>query len=466
MAAQRSLKRSVFVAILALSCAVAIITVAIVGIVYQKSQIDDAYKTLAGEIDALDELQGGNLTQDLLHSIELSDTRVTLIAQDGSVIFDSTTDADSLPNHKDRPEVVEALQKGVGKSERASTTVGYVSIYYAKLLSSGEVLRLSTDRSAITNIFMKNAAAALVFLAALILISYIASTMLSKRLVAPILALDLDAEETPLKSPYIELNPLVDRLVEQKDQLVGQVRDLKELNQMRRHFSANITHELKTPIASIMGASELIKTGICQPDDIVDFAGRIYKEASRLSSLVTDILTLSKLDESERADDRILFGSPEPIDVYKAAKDVVERLRHRAEKRSIKLHLRGSHEFILGYPKLIDELIGNLVDNAIRYNKDAGEVFVLVLPLKDRVEISVADTGIGIDPEVHDKVFERFWRADTSRSRQLGGTGLGLAIVKHAANFHNAQITLESELGEGTTIRVCFDRLDYEALKN
>jgi two-component system phosphate regulon sensor histidine kinase PhoR len=273
-------------------------------------------------------------------------------------------------------------------------------------------------------------------------------------LVKPIL--EIDPETGDAKAPYEELDPLVSRLNEQHRDLLDRMDQVQSADDMRREFTANVTHELKTPIAAISGASELIRDGIVRPEDIPNFAGRIYDDAQRLSSLVSDIPTLSKLDETERTQDRQLFGSVEPIGLLSVASDVCQRYEQCARDAGVKLKLDGVSAIIQGNARLLDEMVGNLVSNAIRYNRKGGSVFVWVLPQNGCPCIRVSDTGIGIPEENQGKVFERFYRVDKGRSREKGGTGLGLAIVKHAAAFHDAKVDLKSELGKGTQITVTF----------
>jgi two-component system phosphate regulon sensor histidine kinase PhoR len=301
-------------------------------------------------------------------------------------------------------------------------------------------------------------------LVALVVVSWFSSLALSRRLVRPVLEIDPTLPDG--KAPYRELEPLVSKLREQQGQLEGQMRRLRGIDAMRREFTANVTHEFKTPIASILGASELIRDGVVKPEDIRNFAGHIHDDARRLSSLVSDILTLSKLDESERSLDRTVLGSLSPCDLLDIARDVVARLRAKAENAHVTLTFEGKPIVVRGYPRLIDEMIGNLVDNAIRYNESGGSVAVQVGLRDDRPVIRVRDTGIGIPPEDQQKVFERFYRVDKSRSRSHGGTGLGLAIVKHVANIHDTDITLQSTVGVGTTVPLTFPPERYREEKS
>ena len=287
--------------------------------------------------------------------------------------------------------------------------------------------------------------------------SWLVTRWLSRRFVQPILEIDPSSGDGV--APYVELDPLVNRLNEQHAELVQRMSQIQDAADMRREFTANVTHELKTPIASISGAAELIRDGIAKPKDVPGFAGRIYDDARRLSSLVSDILTLSKLDETERAGSRELFEPSESVNLLAVARDVADRLASKARKAKVDVSVEGVSMNVRGNPRLLDELVSNLCDNAIRYNRPGGKVFVWVLPSNGGGTcLRVSDTGIGIPEASQDKVFERFYRVDKGRSRDMGGTGLGLAIVKHAATYHGADIRLESHVGEGTTITVTFPK--------
>ncbi len=455
-AKKTSLSRQVFLALVAACAAVAILVTAASAFVFQNTFLADEHVQLAGECETLSSLL--DMTDDdasVLSRLSLGELRATLVAPDGSVIYDSGAEASSLPNHADRPEVAEALSDGTGSSDRNSDTVGYVSLYEARRLESGDVLRISVERASVVA-FLGTDFIVLTLLAFVIVgLSWLVGHRLSQAIVRPILEIDPAAEES--SAPYTELGPLVSRLNVQHKQLLVRMSAIEDANDMRREFTSNVTHELKTPIASISGAAELIRDGVCRPEDVQDFASRIYKDAQRLSSLVSDILMLSKLDETERVGERgTLFGPNERVDLLGIARDVCSRLERRAKKAGVRLRCEGVGTFIEGNSRLLDELVKNLVENAIRYNKEGGRVFVWVLPVDGRATLRVSDTGIGIPAESQDKVFERFYRVDKGRSRDMGGTGLGLAIVKHAAAFHDANISMESELGEGTTVTVTF----------
>ncbi len=389
-----------------------------------------------------------------LSTIELGEMRATLVGPDGTVLYDSVIPTGGLSGHESRPEIAEALRTGEGSSIRSSDTIGRVSLYQARRLESGNVVRISVDRSGVLTILARYLRIIAAMLILLVLLSYVASRFLSRRLVKPIL--EMDAGTLAEWAPYEELQPLATRLAEQQAELISQMEELRQADAARREFTANVTHELKTPIASIMGASELMRDGFVLEEDVPDFAARINSESQRLAALVNDILTLSKLDESERTHTSEPFGSAEPVDLMTITHDVSERMYARADVSEVTLTVEGESAMVLGYPRMLDELISNLCSNAIRYNKAGGSVRITVGFEGGSPMVRVADTGIGIPEEAQAKVFERFYRVETSRSRASGGTGLGLAIVKHAAMLHGASVELDSKLGEGTVVTVRF----------
>lgn len=456
--AKGSLSHRMFVALVVACALVAVAVTAAASLIYQSAFLSDEHEQLASECRTIASLL--DLAEDdatVLGELDMGDIRVTLVSPDGTVTYDSGADAVELPNHAGRPEVAAALAEGTGSSERSSDTVGYMSLYEAVRLESGEVVRLSVDRAGVVAFLFQDLAMLCGLAVLLVGASWVVSRRLSRRFVRPIL--EIDPASGDGVAPYEELDPLVSRLNEQHKELVQRMNAIQDAADMRRDFTANVTHELKTPIASIQGAAELIRDGIARPEDVQGFAGRIYKDAHRLSVLVSDILTLSRLDESERSGDREVFGAAERVDLLSVASDAVERLRGRAQRKyEVTISLSGVSTPIMGNARLLDELVSNLVENAIRYNHPGGRVFVWVLPQGGRPCLRVSDTGIGIPPEAQDKVFERFYRVDKGRSRDMGGTGLGLAIVKHAATYHGADIRLESKVDEGTTITVTFPK--------
>jgi signal transduction histidine kinase len=463
----RSLSSIIFIALTMFAVGVAVVATLAAAFVFHATLVDDAKHELTDQCAtiaaSLNSDDTTDTNQDIVRMLTPQKMRATLVAPDGTVVYDTKFEASSLPNHADRQEIQEALSSGTGETERPSDTAGNVSLYYAQRLDSGDVLRLSEDRESATAIFTHDIGLLVSIVALVVLGAWAASRILSKRLVKPIL--DIDTTAAKAEAPYRELEPLVDRLNDQQAELIAQMDKLRDADAYRLEFTANVTHELKTPIASIQGAAELIRDGIARPEDIPEFAGRIYSSARRLSSLVSDILTLSKMDESERAGDSQLLGPKTECDLCQIAGDVTDRLQDKAERAGVRLTLEGQKCLVVGNAGLLDEMVSNLCDNAIRYNRVNGKVYVWVYQIAGRPTVSVSDTGIGIPEEAQPKVFERFYRVDKSRSRSNGGTGLGLAIVKHAAAFHNAKIDLKSKLGEGTTITVTFPSAD-ESMQN
>ena len=443
-----SLARRFFIALSAIAAVAAIAVLVCSSLIYQSVTVDDAGRMLESECRVVRaSLRGDDTDVMRLTAFDSGDVRVTLVGTDGTVLYDNQNSVASMPNHADRPEIAEALADGTGSAERDSETSGYVSIYRAIRLANGNVLRLAVDRdgaaAAVRHDLLLVCAVVLVIIA----VCWAASRLVADRLVSPILA--IDPAEPDAAVTYVEIEPLVERISEQVEELRG--ADL-----MRREFTSNVTHELKTPLSSISGASELIRDGIARPEDVPEFAGRIYDEAHHMTELVNDILTLSKLDESERSGDASLLGAPEPVNLLHVAREVATRLAPVAEKTGVSITAAGEACVVQGYPRLLDELVYNLCDNAIRYNHEGGWVDVSVSLEDECPLLVVADSGSGIPAEQQAKVFERFYRGEQSRSRETGGTGLGLAIVKHAATLHGAALTLDSEPGRGTTVCVRF----------
>lgn len=443
-----SLARRFFIALSAIAAVAAVAVLVCSSLIYQSVTVDDAGRMLESECRVVRaSLRGDDTDVMRLTAFDSGDVRVTLVGTDGTVLYDNQNSVASMPNHADRPEIAEALADGTGSAERDSETSGYVSVYRAIRLANGNVLRLAVDRdgaaAAVRHDLLLVCAVVLVIIA----VCWAASRLVADRLVSPILA--IDPAEPDAAVTYVEIEPLVERISEQVEELRG--ADL-----MRREFTSNVTHELKTPLSSISGASELIRDGIARPEDVPEFAGRIYDEAHHMTELVNDILTLSKLDESERSGDASLLGAPEPVNLLHVAREVATRLAPVAEKTGVSITAAGEACVVQGYPRLLDELVYNLCDNAIRYNHEGGWVDVSVSLEDECPLLVVADSGSGIPAEQQAKVFERFYRGEQSRSRETGGTGLGLAIVKHAATLHGAALTLDSEPGRGTTVCVRF----------
>ena len=486
-----------------------------------------------------------------------SRNRITWVAADGQVLYDSVADAAAMENHGDREEIRAAMESGAGEAVRKSATLAQTTIYYAQRLADDTVLRISGTQHSLLTLLLGLLQPTLVVLAAAILLSAILASRLSRRIVRPINDLDLSRPEEA--DVYPELTPLLSKLHGQNQLIARQMADLKrqqrefsmitenmsegflvvdshtdilafnssalrllggdaaaigksvftlnrsaefrravdsalagqhcelelptdsryyqllanpvqgddgsvagavimllditerrEREGLRREFTANVSHELKTPLTSISGAAELIQNGLVKPEDIPHFAGNIHREASRLSALVSDIIKLSQLDENAIPD------PPEPVDLYALSRSVLDRLAGEAEKLSLSTELCGEHVQIRGVARILDEMLFNLCDNAIKYNRPSGRVKVSVSREGGQAVVKVEDTGIGIPPEQQDRVFERFYRVDKSHSKEIGGTGLGLSIVKHGAAYHHAAVTLSSTPGQGTAITLRF----------
>ncbi len=525
----------------------------IIGILYeyfgavQKNELRDELELASAAVEA-----DGT---DYLEKLTAASCRLTWIAPDGTVIYDTRRDAESLENHAAREEVAEALATGYGDSTRYSDTLLQKTIYSARRLSDGSVLRISVSRQTAAVLALGMLQPILVVLLAALILSGVLAGRVSRRIVEPLNNLDLDH---PLKNDvYEELTPLLKRINAQHQEIVAQMRELRrrtdEFTQVtgsmkeglvlldehgtvlsinaaarelfgasedcvgadfltvershdmsaavekaregghselrmprggreyqfdisriesggetvgtvilafditeqeyaernRREFTANVSHELKTPLQGIIGSAELIENGMVKPEDIPRFVGHIHTEAARLVTLIGDIIRLSQLDEGDEM-------PRERFDILAEAKSAADSLAPAAAARSITLSAEGESAEINGVRRLVYEIIYNLADNAIKYNKDGGSVRVTVAKRGDEAVLTVADTGIGIAPEHQSRIFERFYRVDKSHSKASGGTGLGLSIVKHAAAYHHAKIELESAEGEGTTIRVIF----------
>ena len=373
--------------------------------------------------------------------------RITLIASDGSVLFESATNQ-PMENHLSRPEIQQAMKSGVGRDCRDSQTLGYETYYYAMLLTNGDILRVAQDSETIWSIY--DAALPAIVLSCFLMMgaAAIIAGLLTKSLVQPVLKMTDDLDHIQENVPYKELIPFAES--------IHSDRMLRENNEkMRQEFTANVSHELKTPLTSISGYAELIETGIAKPEDTPGFARKIHVEASRMIQLVNDILQLSHLDNVSETG---AAPAMETVDLLDVARECVERQKVNARHSYISLTYLGESAPVTGSRSLLDELCQNLCDNAIRYNRPGGKVQIITACTRDgHCTLTVKDNGIGIPKEAQTSVFERFYRVDKSRSKATGGTGLGLAIVKHIARIHNARIKLDSVVDEGTTITVIFE---------
>ena len=458
---KHTLSHRVFVTIFVCAMAV-IVAFTVLGAFFVQNTLADATSAnLAQETEliaaALDEQQE---PIPFLRSLDREDLRITLINKDGSVAYDNEASPSTLPNHGDRPEVIEAFESGSGSAERASSTLDEIMLYRAITLDNGQVVRLAQAQPGVAAILLSMLAPMLLIAAAGAVLSFFMARRESRATIAPLQEVDLDHPRRSYEHAYAEMVPMLERIESQRQELKRQMAVLADNDRMRREFTANITHELKTPLTAISGYAELIANGMVEgEDDLRNFGGRIYREAGRLAALVNDILTLSNLDEAERATEgeAVPIGSTEPIELSRAIYAVEQRLEQVARQVNVTISHETKPVVIEGVSRLVDELIYNLASNAIRYNRPGGTV-TLQCGTNDKGHpfLAVADTGIGIAPEEQGKVFERFYRVDKSRSKARGGTGLGLAIVKHAALYHHATLDLSSELGVGTTITVAF----------
>lgn len=497
------------------------------------------------------------------NGLDSEELRITWIDKNGKVLFDNKTDASSMENHLEREEVRQAVENGYGKSSRYSETLTEKSLYSAKKLSDGSVLRLSVSQYSVLTLFLGMLRPVLIIALLAVVLALLLAYRLSKNIVTPLNKLNLDS---PLSNKvYEELSPLLKRMDAQQRQLKHQSEELKRkreefetatenmsegliiLNekgvilsinraaakmlglsedsvgkdifsektsvnlkeptqialsgknkeevfalrdgncqllanpvstdgkvtgaallvldvtekeraeQMRREFTANVSHELKTPLQTISGYAELLANGMVADKDKTAFSEKIYAEAQRMIRLIEDIIKLSNLDEGAAELTR------ETVDLYAKAENTVRSLLPAAKKANVTLSLNGENAEIYGIPQLLTAVVYNLCDNAIKYNKDGGTVFVSVKNNAENIVLSVRDTGIGIPKEQQERIFERFYRVDKSHSKEVGGTGLGLSIVKHAAKLHDAKITLESEVGKGTGITVIFPKKQQNA---
>ena len=490
-----------------------------------------------------------------LKALEGESYRLTWIAPSGEVLFDSQAEESSMENHAQREEVRQALETGEGQSSRYSSTLLEKTIYYAKKLADGSILRISISRATAGVLVMGMLQPMLVVLAAALILALVLAKRISARIVAPLNRLDL---EKPLENDtYEELSPLLTRINQQRRQIDAQLRTLQqkkdEFDQItasmneglvlmnekgtvlsinpaaralfhaesdcvgrdfltversheiscairraleeghaelrverggreyqldisriesegtvigavllafdvteqafaernRREFTANVSHELKTPLQSIMGSAELIENGLVKQEDMPRFVGHIRTEAARLVTLIEDIIRLSQLDEGGE------FPF-EPVDLKKLAEEASASLASAAAEKQVTIRVHGDDRQITTVRRLASEIIYNLCDNAVKYNREGGSVDVTIDGTAHGAVVTVQDTGIGIPPEHQSRVFERFYRVDKSHSRQSGGTGLGLSIVKHAVQYLGGRIELESQPGKGTTMRVHF----------
>lgn len=434
-----------FIMIAALAIVVTALSAMLVYYNILKEQVFGDLKAYAHVIELLniDDLAAG-IEKDPYNPID-DDLRITLIGAEGEVLYESLLNKDEMDNHNERPEIIEAREKGEGEAIRYSATSGTHTFYYAERLQNGNVLRIGRDSVSVNRIMVNTLVIVLVIALCILFVCMGISHYLTKKLVEPIEKLATNIMLVDENNVYEEIRPFVNTIKEQHVNIINNA-------QLRQEFTANVSHELKTPLTAISGYAELIGNGMTGKEDTIRFSNEIHSNANRLLSLINDIIKLSELDEADHQMEM------ERIDLYKLAENCVQMMQVTAEKQGIRLTLQGESAMTMANKGLMDEVFYNLCSNAIRYNKPGGSVTVTVGTKDERPFLSVADTGIGIPKECQERVFERFYRVDKSRSKSTGGTGLGLAIVKHIVAQHNAALHLDSELGEGTTIEIVFKK--------
>lgn len=369
--------------------------------------------------------------------------RITWIDGDGTVLFDNEADLTALSNHMDRPEVSMALESGEGESKRHSDSMNMDTFYYALLMEEGTVLRVSMEARTAANMLLTVLPVIAGIAAVVLLICMMIGYLLTARLMKPIGEMAENLDSSGRLPVYRELEPFAEKIRIQHENILSAAK-------ARQDFTANVSHELKTPITAISGYAELIENDLVNKGSVAHIARQIRHNAARLQSLISDIIQLSELDHKE------LPRTFENVDLLAAAEECIKDLQPVAEKRSVAISCKGSSAVIYGNRSLIREMMDNLVENGIKYNKENGSVLVEVSAPDGHPTLSVRDSGIGIPGDQLGRVFERFYRVDRSRSRETGGTGLGLAIVKHIAELHSAEIGISSSMGEGTEIRIRF----------
>ncbi len=368
--------------------------------------------------------------------------QVTFVNEAGQILFDNS---DNKIGNSERPEIEAAFADGEGQAIRKSFTLDRSAFFYAVRLEDGSVLCVGRESESLYSIFVSALPSLVMVTCILILVSMLLAHFLTGSLIKPIEKLAENMDDQGELTEYEELAPLINMIQEQH-------KDIIKSSRIRQDFTANVSHELKTPLTSISGYAELIENGMASADDTVRFAGGIRKSATRLLTLINDIIRLSELDSTEQTP---VF---ERLNLYQLAETCVEMLSVNAEKHHVTIGFQGVESYISGNRQMIEELLYNLCDNAIRYNNENGTVTVGVYQRGKQTVLVVKDTGIGISPEHQERIFERFYRVDKSRSKSTGGTGLGLAIVKHILVKHNASIELQSEVGKGTVMTVTFPK--------
>lgn len=385
------------------------------------------------------------MTDENMSKIDLSaeDLRLTRIAADGTVLYDNIADITLMDNHLDRPEVLQAFENGEAELMRKSDTVEENTFYYALLMQDGTVIRVARETGSIWSVFGSAFGWIVLVIIIMLIFSVIISRYLTGKLVKPIEEMTADMDSYNNQPVYKELVPFMNTIRAQHE-------DILKASKMRQDFTANVSHELKTPLTAISGYAELMEAGMTDEEQVKHFSKQIRQNSGRLLTLINDIIKLSELDSREE------LVSLETVELSSLTKRCVDNLQVNAQKHDVNLSFSGEVCKICANVDMMEELIINLCDNAIRYNDKNGSVLVRVRKDEDNVILSVTDNGIGIPKEHQERIFERFYRVDKSRSKETGGTGLGLAIVKHIVALHDAKIEVNSEEGKGSEISVIF----------
>ena len=433
------MKRKLILSMFYMGLIAALVSIVATVFVYQNTMRGEVRDNLREELRLLKISYPKLQTADELMDFNADDFRITLIDSSGNILFESDTDAKQMENHLDRPEIRSAIQNGSGSDYRLSSTLGVEDYYYAETLGDGNILRVSTQISSVFSVFGNSFYILVAIILAIAGVSVAVSVHTTKRILKPIKALSKSIDSPSLydKETYPELVPLIEEIKYQ--------RNLQ--TDMRQEFTANVSHELKTPLTAISGYAEMIENDIAKGDDIKRFAGKIRTESSRMLTLIGDIIKLSKLDSD------VSGKASDTVDLKKIALECKESLAVACREKDIMITITGESNPVQGNQTEIYELVYNLMDNAVKYNRQGGNVDVAL----SENAIRVSDTGIGIPEKDRQRIFERFYRVDKSRSKATGGTGLGLSIVKHVAEKHNATVTVESTLNVGTDITVDFN---------
>ena len=436
-------------ALITIGLVAALLSVLVAAILFHRAfaaQVDQDLARTAQAVAAACQALAETDPDSLDSYLDNTSLRLTLIDPDGNVVYDSEHRNESdMDNHLSRPEIADAIAQGEGRSVRRSETIGRETHYYALRLANGQILRLGEETAGIWSVYNEVLPALAVAGVLVVALAALLAAVFTRRLVQPIIRMAEHLDTIEANVPYEELIPLARTI--QSD------RRLREDNEnMRREFTANVSHELKTPLTSISGFAELLESGMTKPQDAQLFGQRIHREAKRMIRLVSDILQLSELDGMHGENAAPLEKTP--LSLGALVRDVAGTMTMNAKKAYITLQHEEAPATVLGNRDLLTELITNLCDNAIRYNRPDGHVILRCGTENGMPFLSVEDNGIGIPQDAQSRVFERFYRVDKSRSKATGGTGLGLAIVKHIVMLHDAKLDLKSTVGTGTTIRV------------